>query len=466
MSSSPVVGSAGRWLRGSWSGSCRAVGPAGAGQRRQLHALHAVPARGRGGDAGAAPRGHAAAGDPQAHQPAAGDDRRARPRRPHRAAAQPRRRDRGASLRPAAARPRLGLAGAAGPGPERARDRLQEPRRRDLAAQPRDRDAGGGQRDRRPRPPRRAAHLRLRRRRLRRPGGARRAPGLRRRRDRELPAGPPARDALGPGRGRRPGPPRDRRRARRVRAARAARPRHRHPPRHDAGGGARRVRPDLDRRDAADPDRRLDRRRRPQPEPARALGAARRARPRSRRRAPAGAGHGLRLGDRRLRRGARPARRHLPADRPARGPPGPGRRPQHRRRARGRQRGRLRLPRQRRLRQPRPLQGGRPGRRPHLPRLPGLVDGAHLPHEPDPGRRPQGARGDRLDREPAVQARPGRGRVDRPPGAPGRDNGAHGIRVPAHRPPLRPSDRVHRPRQGQLVLALADRSAPCCRCSA
>ena len=111
-------------------------------------------------------------------------------------------RDRAASLRPAAARARLGLAGAAGPRPRRARDRLQEPRRRDLAAQPRDRDARGGQRDRGPGPPRRAAHLRLRRRRLRRPRGAGRAAGLRRRRDRELPAGPPARDALGPGRGR------------------------------------------------------------------------------------------------------------------------------------------------------------------------------------------------------------------------------------------------------------------------
>ena len=50
------------------------------------------------------------------------------------------------------------------------------------------------------------------------------------------------------------------------------------------------------------------------------------------------AGHGLGLGDRRLRRGARPARRPLPADRPARGAPGPGRRPQHRRRAGHRQR--------------------------------------------------------------------------------------------------------------------------------
>ena len=66
--------------------------------------------------------------------------------------------------------------------------------------------------------------------------------------------------------------------------------------------------------------------------------AARRARPGAGRRPPAGRGHGLGLGDRRLRRRARPARRPLPADRPARRPPGPGRGPQHRRRARHRQR--------------------------------------------------------------------------------------------------------------------------------
>ena len=110
-----------------------------------------------------------------------------------------------ASLRPAAARARLGLAGAAGARPLRARGRLQNARRRDLAAQPRGRDARGGQRERRSGAPRRAAHLRLRRRRLRRPRGARRAAGLRRRRDGELSARPPARDALGAGRGDRTG---------------------------------------------------------------------------------------------------------------------------------------------------------------------------------------------------------------------------------------------------------------------
>ena len=39
---------------------------------------------------------------------------------------------------------------AADPGPRRARDRVQEPRRRDLASQPRGRDARGGERDRGP----------------------------------------------------------------------------------------------------------------------------------------------------------------------------------------------------------------------------------------------------------------------------------------------------------------------------
>src|SRR5262249_45410722 len=100
---------------------------------------------------------------------------------------------------------------------------------------------------------------------------------------------------------------------------------------------------------------------------------------------------------------------------------------QHRRRARGRVGAAFRIPRQRRLRQPRPLQGGRQGRRSQVPWLPGLVDGADLPHEPDPGRRAQGARGDRLDRQPALPARPRRGRLDRTPATAGRDNGPVGF---------------------------------------
>ena len=158
------------------------------------------------------------------------------------------------------------------------------------------------------------------------------------------------------------------RRARRLRAARAARPRDRHPPR-DAR--SRRSTADsaraLDRRDAADPDRRLDRRASRRTRASRTLGAAaRRARPRPGRRAPARRGHGRRLGDRRLRRGARPA---------GGGPP--ARRPPSTRSARARRSARnvaaelgvgdgraVQLPQPRGVRQPRPLQGGRPDRRP------------------------------------------------------------------------------------------------------
>ena len=204
----------------------------------------------------------------------------------------------------------------------------------------------------------------------------------------------------------------------------------------------RRPRPALQRRDAADPDRGLDRGRRaaPEPAPSSTLPLDERGR------VPVDdhlrvQGIGLGLGDRRLRRGARPARRLLPADRPARGAAGPGRGPQHRRRAGRRQRRALRVPRQRVLRQPRPLQGGRQGRRPQVPRLPRLVDGAHLPHEPDPGRRPQGARGDRLDRQPALPPRPRRGRLDRAPGARWARQWSRGIRVPRHRLLLRPRHR-------------------------
>ena len=61
-------------------GDAAAVGAADAGQRDQLHALHAVPAGGRGGDAGAAARGDAAAGHAQADLSAAGLDRQPRSR--------------------------------------------------------------------------------------------------------------------------------------------------------------------------------------------------------------------------------------------------------------------------------------------------------------------------------------------------------------------------------------------------
>ena len=98
-----------------------------------------------------------------------------------------------------------------------------------------------------------AAHVRLRRRRLRRARGARRAAGLRRRGDEVLPARAPARDALDAGRGDGPRAARDRQLAGRLRAARAARA-----AASTSGSGrrSRRSRPTrcahLDRRD--DPD--------------------------------------------------------------------------------------------------------------------------------------------------------------------------------------------------------------------
>ena len=70
------------------------------------------------------------------------------------------------------------------------------------------------------------------------------------------------------------------------------------------------------------------------------------------------------------------------------------------------------LPRQSLVRQPRPLQGRRHGRPPHLPRLPRLVDGADLPHEPDPGRSParcaRWSTGPRACRSAATSPRSGR----------------------------------------------------------
>ena len=125
--------------------------------------------------------------------------------------------------------------------------------------------------------------------------------------------------------------------ARRLRAARAARARYRHPPRDDAGGGRAPTAP--------------------------ASRAARRCRPRTvvwtagvapqpildelnlpldeRGRVPVdehlrvkGMDSVWAIGD--CAAAPDPARRHLPADRPARGPPGPGGGAQHRRRARDR----------------------------------------------------------------------------------------------------------------------------------
>ena len=150
----------------------------------------------------------------------------------------------------------------------------------------------------------------------------------------------------------------------------------------------------LHRRDAAHPDRRLDRRRRP-----RTRACAISAVPLDDRgRVPVDehlrvAGHGLASG-----RSATAPRCPTPggglcaADRPARVRQGPVAARNIAAALGVGSAAALPLPDQGLLRQPRPLQGGRPDRRPHLPRLPGLVDGPHLPHEPDPGRRPQGPR--------------------------------------------------------------------------
>ena len=124
------------------------VGAARARQRRQLPALHAVPARGGGGDARAAPRRHPAARHAAAHLPAPrGGDRHDPAARTVEITTHEGETEEHA-LRPARARARLGVAAAAGPGPRRARDRVQEPRRRDLAAKPRHRDARGRERER------------------------------------------------------------------------------------------------------------------------------------------------------------------------------------------------------------------------------------------------------------------------------------------------------------------------------
>ena len=72
-----------------------------------------------------------------------------------------------------------------------------------------------------------------------------------------------------------------------------------------------------------------------------------------------------------------PARRDLPADGPARGAAGPGGGAQHRRGAGHRDAEEVRVPQRGVLREPRPLQGGRPDRPEDLPRLPRLVAGPH-----------------------------------------------------------------------------------------
>ena len=258
-----------------------------------------------------------------------------RPRPPDGRADRPRRRRRGAPLRPAAARARLGQPLAADPGPRPARDRLQEPRRRDLAPQPPGRDARGRERQRgspsagpscsptsssaaatpasrrspsfRTSPPTRWTTTRA--------PGCRGCAGSSSRRPtafcpRSTRSSPTTRSSELRGRGMdiRLGTTLERGRRGPITSA-------------------------LDGRADPDPDRRLDRRRRPAPEPQGAWASTLDERgrvPVDERMAVPGLERRLRR--RRLRRGPEPRRRPLPADRPARDPPGARRRPQHGRR--------------------------------------------------------------------------------------------------------------------------------------
>ena len=114
-----------------------------------------------------------------------------------------------------------------------------------------------------------------------------------------------------------------------------------------------------------------------------------------------------------------------------------------------------------------------------LPRLSRLVDGPHLPHEPDPGPRARSARsptGPSACRSPRHR----RGRLDRPPAAAAR----RGLRPRRHARPVggaaapyfagrgrrpardralvRPRDRDHRPRPRAARSSSGSSSAPCC----
>ena len=127
------------------------------------------------------------------------------------------------------------------------------------------------------------------------------------------------------------------REARRVRRARAARPRHRDPHEHDARGGHRRHGAPVRRRGGPDAHARLDGGRQAAPGRRAARPAARPSAGGSQStRTCRSPGHDERVGDRRLRRGARSRAqgRAVPADRAARDPPGPRRRAQRRRGAR------------------------------------------------------------------------------------------------------------------------------------
>ena len=309
-------------------------------------------------------------------------------------------------VRPAGDRARVGVARAADPRARGACDRLQVARGRDLAAQPRDPVPRDGRRHRRSPAPRRAAHVRRGGRRLRRARGPGRGAGLRRGRDRAVPDGTPARDALDADRGGGPGAPGDRLVACRLRDPRAAQPRHRRAPGDDPRRADRQLGAAHDRRDAADAHGRVDRRGGCTSVRAEPGAADRRARAHRRRPLPARAERGRGLGARRLRRraGSAQGRRVLPADLAACRAAGEDGRPQRRGVARHRRGEAVQLQVDGAVRQPRPLQGGGEGVPLPAARLSRVVARPHVPPEPDPGQRAQGARGGGLDGRAPVRA--------------------------------------------------------------
>ena len=286
---------------------------------------------------------------------------RSRPRRERALHAHPRRARRDAALRPARGGARIRLARAADPGPRGARARLQDARRRHRGAQPRAGQPGDRRVAARRREQARVPHVPVRGRRLRRGGGDRGAPGLRERHDRALPALPRGGHALDHRRHARPDHARDPREPRGVRLPGAARARDRAAHRHPARAHGRAQRGALDRRARAHPHGVLDGRGEAARDREGARPPAHEGRPHRDRRVHAGDGPAQRLGDR--RRGGRAGSRAEaqgaePAHGAARDPPGTRGREQRRGRARREEAATVPLPHARRVRGPRPAQGG------------------------------------------------------------------------------------------------------------
>ena len=368
--------------------AAEAVGPPDPRQRRQLPALHAVPARGGRRHAGAAARGHAAARHPPAHRPAPRRDHRPRPGGAHGRAARPTT-ARSSTLRYDQLLVALGSVSRSLPIPglDRARDRLQEPRRRDLAAQPR--RSRRSSRRTRPRTRRAARSCSPTSSSAAATPGSRRSPSSR--------TSPPTRWTATRGRGCT------------GCAGSWSRPTDRVLPEVPADLADYAVRElrgrGIDIRletrleeAAADfallstgeriPTRTLVWTAGVTPHPSLAslaLPLDERGRVRVDEHMRVEGCDGVwAIGDCAAVPDPDRAPGAVPADGAARGPPGPRGRPQHRRRARRRDPpAAVRLPRPGVVRQPRPLQGGRQDRPPELPRLRRLVDGADLPHEPD-----------------------------------------------------------------------------------